>query len=230
MGTKNGSTCRILRLQRRGQQSNFFCVHPPVLSSAPFRERGHGVHNGLTCWSVCGVSRNIPQFPSRSINNHQGMPSGHEPAVRRLYLTWLHAFPLGSCVACHSIASPSILACAVCPTSLLRFPLSYAEELIDGNQVADGTSEDKPNHRGTRIGRQDKASVEREGEQKAISTTQQDCIWASATQTPHWGIISYKWGQQIGGALLEGFQHGSWQHSFPVTWISVPGPKHTFSL
>ena len=42
--------------------------------------------------------------------------------------------------------------------------------------------------------------------------------------------FSNKSGQQIGGPLSAGFQHGCWQHSFPQTWISVPIPKHTFLL
>ena len=50
------------------------------------------------------------------------------------------------------------------------------------------------------------------------------------TPPPNREGLSNKSGQQTGGPLSAGFQHGFQQNSFPVTWISVSGPKHTFLL
>ena len=51
-----------------------------------------------------------------------------------------------------------------------------------------------------------------------------------STRPPNRGKFSNKSGQQIGGPLSAELQHIGWQHSFPLTDISVPIPKHTFLL
>ena len=64
-----------------GSNCDFFYFHPPVLSSAPIRERNHGhttVRNGVACWSVWSVSPNIPKFPVEMCTTIRAcLPSTH---------------------------------------------------------------------------------------------------------------------------------------------------------
>ena len=48
--------------------------------------------------------KNIPQIPSRGVNNHQSMPSSHTSVAKRHYLLWLRASQVYlSCVVRHSL-------------------------------------------------------------------------------------------------------------------------------